>query len=45
MNEYGIRVLGICDDDVQKSLERNMVVLWKDTSDNLSTTERHDENE
>lgn len=31
--------------DVQKSLERNVVILWKDTSNNLSTTERHDENE
>lgn len=31
--------------DVQKSLERNVVVLWKDTSNNLSTTERHDESE
>ena len=31
--------------DVQKSLERNVVVLWKDTSDNLSMTEEHDENE
>ena len=31
--------------DVQKSLERNVVVLWKGTSDNLSMTEKHDENE
>lgn len=31
--------------DVQKSLERNVVVLWKGTSDNLSMTEEHDENE
>lgn len=31
--------------DVQKSLERNRVVLWKGTSDNLSMTEEHDENE
>lgn len=31
--------------DVQKSLERNVVVLWKGTSNNLSMTEEHDENE
>lgn len=31
--------------DVQKSLEKDEVVLWKGTSNNLSMTEEHDENE